>query len=195
MIDSYFRNPFQKLSVDPLLKVKWITRIPPTLITFLSLFSGIFCFFCILFSAKISALFFLFLSGFFDVLDGSIARFANKTSDRGAAFDLIFDRLIEFLIIFALFLMDPSRGIYCLLMLGSTYLCVTSFFIVGLFSQNESEKSFFYSPGLIERSEAFVFFGLLIFFPKAFAFLSLLFSALVFLTASIRIYEFQRNKN
>ena len=77
-------------------------------------------------------------------------------------------------------------------MLGSVFICVTSFLIVSLFIPNTGEKSFHYSPGIIERAEAFFFFSLMILLPQYFTVLSLIFSLLVFLTAFIRIKEFSK---
>jgi phosphatidylglycerophosphate synthase len=194
MLDSYCRSFFQKAAIHPLLKMKWIGSLNPIVLTFLGLVSGCSSFLFLIFGKSILAVVFLLLSGFFDVLDGSVARAQKTESNKGAALDLISDRFVEFLIILGLYWVDPTRGLYTLLMLGSTYLCVTSFFIVGLFSSNLSEKSFFYSPGLIERSEAFLFFTAMILFPSRFVFLSSLFSILVFFTAFLRLFEFQFKK-
>jgi len=137
------------------------------------------------------ALCFLLISGLFDILDGSVARAFGKTSKVGAALDITSDRIVEFAIILGLFLINPEeRGLYCLLMLGSVLICITTFLVVGIFSQNESEKSFHYSPGLIERKEAFAFFTLMFLSPSLFSFLALTFSALVCLTGLVRIRAF-----
>jgi phosphatidylglycerophosphate synthase len=133
----------------------------------------------------------LALSGFLDTLDGSIARHTQRASPKGAALDIISDRVVEFVIILSLFLIDPaSRALPSLFMLGSVLICITSFLIVGIFTQNESQKSFHYSPGLMERAEAFIFFAAMILFPLAFPVLSALFSLLVAITALIHIFQF-----
>lgn len=137
------------------------------------------------------ALFCLMLSGFLDTLDGALSRLQMRASSKGAALDIISDRAVEFAVILGLFFIGPTmRALPVILMLGSTLLCITSFLIVGVFAQNQTEKSFHYSPGLIERSEAFIFFAAMILFPSAFFALSYLFSFLVFLTALIRTAQF-----
>lgn len=69
------------------------------------------------------------------------------------------DRVVEFVVVLALWFVAPQqRGLWCLLMLGSMLLCITSFLVVGIFSENQSQKSFHYSSGLMERAEAFSFF-------------------------------------
>lgn len=75
-------------------------------------------------------------------------------------------------------------------MLTSILLCVTSFLVVGIFTEKQTEKSFYYSPGLIERGEAFFFFILMILFPSYFVLLSSLFILLVLLTTAIRVVQF-----
>ena len=62
-------------------------------------------------------------------------------------------------------------------------------------SPNQTEKSFNYSEGIMERPEAFIFFALMILFPNWFPVLASLFSALVFLTAMIRVLEFARHSS
>ena len=155
---------------------------------------GIFSFFLIILNHKYLALSSLLLSGYFDTLDGSIARLRNQKSNLGSVLDIFSDRIVEMLIFIALFLVDPqNRAFFTILMLASSYLCVTSFLVVGIFSQNEGQKSFHYSSGIIERGEAFIFFILMILFEKFFKILALSFSSLVFLTAFIRVFEFTKN--
>ncbi|NGX34550.1 MAG: Inner membrane protein YnjF [Candidatus Anoxychlamydiales bacterium] len=191
MLDSNFRNPYQKILINPLLKLKFIKKIEPNFITILSTFFGILSFFLIISARNYLAIFTLLISGYFDTLDGSIARITQNSSDIGSVLDIFSDRVVEMSIIIALFLVDPiNRSFLSILMIASSYLCITSFLVVGIFFQNSSEKSFHYSAGIIERTEAFIFFILMIAFGKYFKILALTFSLLVFITAFIRIFEF-----
>lgn len=134
-----------------------------------------------------------FISGFLDMLDGYVARKTGQSSPVGTVLDIVADRLVEFSIIFSIYLMDvESNGMYCLLMLGSVLVCVTSFLVVGMFSENNSEKSFYYSPGLIERSEAFLFFFIMLTAPASVPSVGGVFIFLVFLTTLIRLKQFIR---
>ena len=144
---------------------------------------------------RINAFIALITSGFFDTLDGSLARSQQATSNRGAVFDIIADRAVEWGVILGLYFYDPSRSLLCLLMMGSILLCITSFLVVGMFQENTSEKSFHYSPGLMERAEAFIFFSLMILLPQFFTVLAILFVALVLLTAILRAYQFKSHQN
>ncbi len=132
----------------------------------------------------------LLLSGYLDMLDGSLARFQGTSSPSGAVLDIISDRVVEFAVVLGLYLVQGSeRGLLSLCMLGSIFLCVTSFLVVGIFSQNTSTKSFHYSSGLIERAEAFIFFIALIVFPTFFAPLAIAFTALVLYTTAHRLMQ------
>lgn len=186
MIDSYFRSPYQRLCVDPL-----AARIPANanLITLLACFFGVLTLPLLQVSAWLAAGA-LLVSGYLDTLDGTIARAQGRTSPAGAALDILCDRVVECAVVIGLFLVDPARAVLCLAMLASILLCVTSFLVVGVFSANESEKSFHYSPGLIERCEAFLFFLAMMLLPKLFTPLAALFTLLVTLTAVIRMRQF-----
>lgn len=192
MIDSYGRSLYQKAVVDPLLPI--FSTLSPITLTFCALLSGICITPLLAFHCSFYACGMLVVSGFFDTMDGSVARLKNQTSPFGAAFDITSDRFVEFSVILGLYFFDPeNRALSCLLMLGSILFCVTSFLVVGIFTQNSSEKSFHYSPGLMERAEAFIFFSLLIMFPDYFFLVSTLFSGLVFLTGLYRLRQFQQS--
>lgn len=190
MIDSHFRTPYQKRIINPLLKWSFLTRFSPNLLTLISLLSGLIVPFLLAYHFSFIALVFLLFSGFLDSLDGSLARKQNLTSNRGAVFDIISDRIVESSVIIGLYAYNPSRGLLCLLMLAAALFCVTSFLVVAIFKENTSEKSFHYSSGLIERAEAFIFFSLLISFPSYFTPLAVVFIGLMIFTALQRTYQF-----
>lgn len=192
MFDSHFRSPFQNWIVDPCIHIFRLSRCSPTFLTLLALITGLLIPFFLFYKHSLLACIALILSGFFDIVDGSVARKTKSSSSFGAVMDITSDRLVEFAVILGLYLYEPmTRGYLTLWMLGSSYLCVTSFLVVSMFCENTSEKSFHYSPGIMERTEAFLFFLLLILIPSQFFLFSVLYSALVLLTALIRIIEFK----
>ena len=194
MIDSNFRTPYQRLVIHPLLKWKTLHRFSPQMFTLLGMLTGILVTFFLYFQSSILALVLLALSGFFDTLDGSLARHLGKASPKGAALDITADRLVEFAIILGLYLYFPEkRALLCIGMLGAILICITTFLVVGVFEQNDSEKSFHYSPGLIERGEAFIFFALMVLFPSLFSPIALIFISLTSITAYIRVFQFIKN--
>lgn len=187
MIDTYLRSPYQKLLVDPI--AKKLSKLNPNLITLIACLTGLSIIPLLYFHHTALALLCLISSGYLDTLDGTLARL-NTPSNQGAALDLISDRIVEMAIIFGLFAYAESRALPCLLMLSSILICITSFLVVGIFSENTSEKSFYYSPGLIERTEAFILFGTMIALPTLFLPLALTFATLVFATAGLRTWQF-----
>ena len=192
MFDKYLRPFFQTLFVDPI--AKFLTRstfITPLFLTSLGCFVGLSAALAIWYQTPWLAFFALLLSGYLDLLDGTLARLQDKSTPIGSVLDFFSDRVVDFAILLALFGIAPhERGFLSLLMLGSIFLCVTSFLLVAIFVENHSEKGMHFSPGLIERGETFLFFFLMLCFPSGFALLAWLFSGLVFFTAGIRLFQF-----
>jgi phosphatidylglycerophosphate synthase len=191
MIDSNCRTPYQRLLIDPLLKRDFGSHVSPLWVTFLGAAFGLLIPLFLYFHLSVGALLFLGISGFCDTLDGSLARHQHLTSPKGAAIDIVADRLVEWAILLGLFLYAPeTRGFLTIWMLGAALICITTFLVVGIFQENASKKSFHYSPGLIERTEAFIFFSLMIAFPSLFTPLALLFGGLTLFTAYKRMRQF-----
>lgn len=191
MIDTYFRRPYQLLLVTPLLGKLAKTGLTPLHLTLASLMIGLLTLPAIIFGYPVWAVALMVISGYLDTLDGSLARLMKTASPQGAVLDIFADRLVEISIVLGLYFYEPtSRSIVCLFMLSAILICITSFLAVGIFEENQSFKSFHYSPGIIERAEAFIFFGGMILFPSAFGLLGLLFAILVTLTGLVRVYKF-----
>ncbi len=191
MIDSYGRSLYQKVIINPILPI--VSSFSPVTLTFFALCAGIFVLPLLAMHYSKWAFMALLISGFLDTLDGSLARYKNQTTPFGSALDITGDRIVEFSIIMGLYLFSPEeRALNCLLMLGSILFCITSFLVVGIFTQNDTEKGFHYNPGMIERTEAFIFFSIMILFPVAFSFVANLFTASVFFTALVRLWQFRK---
>src|ERR1043166_5807091 len=194
MIESILRPTYQLYVVDPILR--WARHYSPMTITYAACITGVMAAVMLVLRFPLIATLLLLISGFLDTLDGTVARAENKTSNLGSVLDIVSDRVVEFAMIFALFALDPlHRGGLTLAMLGSCYLCITSFLVVGIFTPNESHKGFHYSPGLIERAEAFLFFILMIWSPNYFSWFAYLFTSLVLLTSFLRIKQFMNLGN
>lgn len=190
MIEQHIRPRYQAWLVDPLAKR---LSCHPNLVTLLACLLGITVPLALWCHNSLAALALLLASGFCDTLDGTLARRQQRSSALGTLYDILADRAVEFAVIFGLVIQQPAiRAMDGIIMLGTVLLCVTSFLLVGMFSDNQTEKSFYYSPGIVERPEAFTLFGLMIIFPAAFSWLATIFSALVLLTTVIRVWEFRR---
>lgn len=196
MIEEYARPSYQKLLVNPM--ANFIAKYwhwSANLVTLFSFIFGSLAAVAIYYQVSWLAIGMILLSGYCDTLDGTLARLQHQSTDIGSMLDILCDRYVEFILIMALFLVEPaSRGIPSMLMLGSVLLCITSFLVVGIFSENNSHRSFYYSPGLMERAEAFIFFIAMILIPAWFAPLAYLFSFLVVLTALIRVIQFAKQQ-
>ena len=124
--------------------------------------------------------------------DGTLVRKLGLSSDDGWFLDILADRSVEFAVVIGLYLYAPERGFLLLILLGSFYLCVTTFLLSGIFERNLSKKSFHYSPGLIERAETFIYFPIVIIFEETFFWGTIIFATLVFFTAFKRFFEMLR---
>jgi len=190
MLERTVRPLFQKFFVDPPVRLLLPLRLNPDLLTTAGAGLGLAAAPLLYLKLSWAALCALAVSGYLDALDGSYARALGVSSEKGSALDIVSDRAVEFSVVLGLYLYAPARALPCIVMLGSMLLCITSFLVVGIFEKNETLKSFHYSEGLMERAEAFVFFGLMMLWPAAFTPLAWLFSALVFYTAAARLAEF-----
>jgi archaetidylinositol phosphate synthase len=194
MIDTYYRDQVQRLFITPVATKLAALQVSPSQLTGIALILGLSITPLLAFQHPYLAIVCLVLSGYFDTLDGTVARQNQSKSSTGAVFDIVSDRAVESAIILGLFLVDPTgRGLLAICMLCSILLCITSFLVVGIFTENESEKSFNYHPGIMERSEAFIFFGSMILFPSFFTALSISFTLLVLTTALYRVYQFAQS--
>lgn len=191
MIDSKYSTKYKRWIVHPLIHLKVMQKVHPNVLTFGALFTGVLILPMLAFEKSLMAFLLLLTTGLLDTLDGSLARLTQLISPKGAVLDIVSDRMVESAIVLGLYFVEPSaRGLPVILMLTSILICVTSFLVVGIFTENQSEKSFHYSPGLMERAEAFIFFGIMILFPISFIPLAYLFSFCVFFTGLIRVIQF-----
>lgn len=193
MLDTILQRPFEEHFLSKIARFRFFRKVTPAILTYLGLIVGLLVPISLYLHHPTIALALLLLSGCFDLLDGAVARAQSKASEVGATLDIFFDRIVEFSIILGFALYDPGRAMLCLFMLGSVLLCVTSFLVISLFTiQFPTYKSFNYSPGIIERFEAFLFFAVMIYFPSSFGILSPLFSFLVLFTGIFRVYQFSK---
>ena len=88
MIDSYFRNTFQRKVIEPILKTP-ILKLHPIILTSLGLFFGLIGSVYIYLQMPKLATLFILLSGFLDIMDGSVARKKGLVSNIGASLTLL----------------------------------------------------------------------------------------------------------
>lgn len=194
MLESHLRPSYQRFCVNPIAHyLHHKHKVNPCTLTWIAGLIGSLTACAIAWEQTLLAIIGLLLSGYLDTLDGTLARLSQTTNDWGCALDILTDRFVEVAIVIGLFFVDPSsRAIVSMAMLSAIILCVTSFLVVGLLSQNNSQKRFYYSEGLMERAEAFIFFGLMVLFPHTFIWLGSFFTGLVLFTALQRMHAFKR---
>lgn len=137
------------------------------------------------------AVFLLWLSGFLDAVDGTMARH-TKTSAFGTVLDVSFDRLVEISVILGLAFRFPDAMWALLLLSVSIIYAMTVFLTVGAMTEKKGYKSFYYQPGLAERTEGFILFTLMILLPAYLIPITLLFLAVEIYTVLQRLREAKR---
>ncbi|OUM86053.1 MAG: CDP-alcohol phosphatidyltransferase [Bacillus thermozeamaize] len=136
----------------------------------------------------------LWISGFLDAVDGSMARLRGNASAWGTVLDVTLDRLVEAGVIIALAVLHPQPEVlFLLLLLVISFLfSMTVFLTVGAVSGKRGEKSFYYQAGLAERTEGFIFLTLMVLFQGQLLFWGALFCFAVVVTALQRLAEARR---
>ncbi|SIS45872.1 CDP-alcohol phosphatidyltransferase family protein [Salimicrobium flavidum] len=137
------------------------------------------------------AVLFLWLSGFLDAVDGTMARH-SETSLFGTVMDVTFDRLVEIGIILAVAYVHPEVLGPLLLLSVSIIFSITVFLVVGTVSEKAGMKSFYYQAGVAERTEGFLLFSLMILLPQWLLYLTLVFFIVETFTGLQRLFEAKR---
>lgn len=188
MIDSKLRHIAQP-SFNKIALMMMRLKINANQATCGALFFGLLAGLALALSNYLLAFVFLWLSGFLDVIDGTIARLTATSTPQGAFLDLVFDRLVEGMVILGFFLSYPDNALSYILFLISVIFNFSTFMVAGVLIENESNKSMHYDVGIAERTETFLTFSLMILFPSFMSFFLLGFTGLVFLTGVKRMVK------
>lgn len=190
MLDTYARKyvqPAVDKTADYLLGKGWTADGVTKTAFAIGLSSGVF----IYLNQPALALIALWLSGFLDVVDGTMAR-KTKPSPWGTLLDISFDRLVEISVILGLAFRFPDSMWALLLLSASIIVAMTVFLTVGALSEKQGTKSFYYQAGLAERTEGFILFTLMIIFSPYLTAITLLFIAVQIFTIFQRMAEAKR---
>ncbi|MGL5650665.1 MAG: CDP-alcohol phosphatidyltransferase family protein [Paraclostridium sp.] len=158
-------------------------------VTVIALFLGILTSVFIYIDMNILAVITLWISGYLDAVDGSIARKTKTTSLFGTLMDITFDRIVETSIILSLAMRYSNARINFIVLLICIIISMTIFLTVGALVEKKGMKSFYYQAGVAERSEGFLMFSLMILVPNYIVIFTNLFSAIIFITIIQRIIE------
>jgi archaetidylinositol phosphate synthase len=103
----------------------------------------------------------LVVSAGLDAIDGTIARECASPSVLGGVLDLTADRVVETFVIVGIAWRDPALYFPALVLVGSWYVNITVFLAVGAALERSGPKLIEYPPGILERTEAIIFFVVL----------------------------------
>lgn len=187
MLDTHGRKyvqPIIEKTADGLLKL----GLTANQVTFIGFAIGALTGVSIYFDFPYLAVFLLWLSGFLDAVDGSMAR-KTKPSAWGTLLDVGFDRLVEISVILGLAFRFPDSMWALLLLSVSIIYAMTVFLTVGAVSEKKGIKSFYYQAGLAERTEGFILFTLMILMSDYLTFITLLFLFVEVFTTFQRLLE------
>ncbi len=130
-------------------------------------------------------------SGALDVLDGTKARLTTR-SPRGTLMDITFDRLVEVGVILGLGVRVPAAQFPLLCLAVAIVFSMTVFLTTGALAHRPSAKSFYYQPGIAERTEGFILFTAMILWTGPLVPLTYLFVAVEAATGVQRFIEAYR---
>jgi phosphatidylglycerophosphate synthase len=128
----------------------------------------------------------LALSGGLDAVDGTVAREFQRPTLLGGILDLTLDRVVEAAVLLGLIWPHPSLRLPAAIVLATWYVNITAFMATGA-ALGASEKLIHYPPGLVERTEALLFFLLLALAPAFGTYLCYAYAALEAATAIQRV--------
>lgn len=190
MLDTYGRS-----YVQPFIEKtsRWLVTLglKANHITYIAFVIGLSASVLVYFDKPLMAVAVLWVSGFLDAVDGSMARLTRSSSSWGTVLDITFDRIVEIGIIIALALrhLEPDKLFLLLLLATSIIFTMTIFLTVGALSEKKSSKSFYYQPGLAERTEGFILFSLMVLFQSHLIFWTIVFLIVEIITGLQRLLE------
>ncbi|MGH7949817.1 MAG: CDP-alcohol phosphatidyltransferase family protein [Candidatus Binataceae bacterium] len=129
----------------------------------------------------------LAISAALDALDGTLAREHGGATPFGGVLDLVGDRVVETAVIIGIAWPRPEIYLPALLLVGTWYVNITVFLAVGAALERRGPKLIVYPPGILERSEALIFFALLAIARPLGPMLCYGFAALELVTAAQRL--------
>lgn len=178
-----FLRPFLTKTLNPLAKA---LDINPNVITIISPFIALLSAYFYSEGMLLAGAFVILFSGFFDVLDGAIARYHGKTSEFGAFFDSTMDRFSDAIVVIGFIL-----GGFCNWFVG--ILLIHSAITVSYVRARAEPYGIKANVGIAERATrliVMVLASIIAFFtsPEYFEYIMIILVVLSYLTAFQRIY-------
>lgn len=192
MLDTYGRKHINKI-MHKISNCLYKKNITANTVTYCALIIGLSAAISLFFNKIIMSIFLLWLSGLLDIIDGELARLGKTSNEQGMLLDIFFDRLVESGILIVIALLSVELRINIIFLFFSILMSMTIFLISGSIIQNTTKKSFYYQPGLMERTEGFIMLTLIIVFQNSITIN--IFTFLVLLTVVQRFIETVRYLN
>lgn len=188
MLDTHARkyvNPFIEKGANFFIKLK----LSADSVTILALLLGTFASILLYFDQNIIAVLILWLSGYLDAVDGSIARKTNSSSSFGTVLDITSDRIVEIGIIVVTGIKFVDVRFNLMILLSCILLSMVIFLTVGAVSEKSGIKSFYYQAGVAERSEGFIMFSIMMLSKTYLGIVINIFAFIILITALQRMIE------
>ncbi len=188
MLDTYGRKYVDKY-FDSTSEILLRLKLTPTQVTAAALVLGLCAGLSYYFGNSLLSIALLWISGYLDAVDGAMARKSKTVTKKGTLLDIFFDRVVElaFIVIFAL---KHEDSVFALLCLTCTIVMSMSVFLTsGMLIENKGKKSFHYQAGLMERTEGFIMFTLMILLNRFMQQMVYLYAALIAFTVFQRLRE------
>ncbi len=190
MLEKWIRPKLQSIFIVPSLLISKLAT--PNQITLFAFIAGLLSAASIAYHQTLLALSLLWLSGLFDMLDGSVARLTAQKTPFGAFIDLISDRLVEASLILGFAYQAPENMWAYLFFLSALLFHFSTFVTAAALFQNTGNKSLHQEYSYIERAEAFIVFSLMMLLPSYSFWLLTLFSIGIMLDATYRLLKAYR---
>lgn len=175
----------------------WFRRVPPVVLTSISLLFGLLAFAALVYQLYWLAFVAWFLNRAFDALDGVVARMQDSQSDFGGYLDILVDFVVYAIIPIGLVLGQPSTAGYVALvvMLAVFYVNAASWMYLSAILEKRAtgaetlgeQTSVTMPAGIIGGTETIIFYSLFIIFNNWFIWLFGLMIALVVITIVQRL--------
>lgn len=167
-------------------------KISPNTVTIQALIIGIFAAITVALNHPVIGVALLFLSGLLDSVDGVIARKTNSSSAWGTVLDIVFDRIVEIFMLWAIVILDRCTIVATAIVLSTIIISMTIFLTVGAVAPKVGQKSFYYQTGLAERSEGFIMLSLAALISNYRFWILIVFAGMILFTAVQRLLDAKR---